>query len=119
MTLVLKIAADGTVSESPFTQAHEAAHAELEHTPVVTLHHPMFVSLTIGYVDDWGATNGSPLNEKAWALYGGSPIYGPMWVADDNLGDLDPEVVALLLGDTDWVGPEIRRSMDAFLRRGN
>lgn len=109
---VVRIDPDGTVTDVPGSDALAVASAEFEGmTDVVLLRHPQAEYRLVGIVHDWG-TLSLPLNRKAWWLYGGSPIYGPMYVADDDNAELDPEFVAMIQGD---VPAEMLARMDAFL----
>ena len=77
-----------------------------ESADVVTLSHPAFGGgeIGVGAINDWGRMDGLPLNVKAWALYGRSPIVGPMLVALDGSGASRPpfpsEVHDLLIDPT-------------------
>lgn len=66
------------------------------------------------YVHDWGKVIELPINRRAWALYGGSPIYGPAVLARDDELDLTLDVT-LLLAEEDFPGPEINAAMDDWL----
>lgn len=91
-----RIDVDGTVT-ARWTNALDAARAELTSTTVVSLSAPILPSshVWVGVLDDFGAAD-QPLNRKAWALYGRSPIYGPMYVAADGGSELPAEVVAII-----------------------
>jgi hypothetical protein len=67
------------------------------------------------WIDDWGKVNELPLNRRAWALYGGSPIYGTAVLAADD--DLPVAETAMeMLGRPDFPGPDLLATMDAWLR---
>ena len=115
---VLRIDPDGTVTDGG-PLALEAAKAEFgPTTDVVSLQNPICGSgrVTVGVSHDFGIREGLALNRKAWVLYGGSPIYGPMFVGDDDHRELDAHFVETLLGDTDWIGPRFNKIMDDFLK---
>lgn len=76
----------------------------------------------VGWVAEWGRIDRLPLNVKAWALYGRSPICGPMVVALDgepggNRQPLPELFVEALLSDRDWVTPELRANMRGALEQ--
>ena len=66
------------------------------------------------WVDDWGLTKDLPINRRAWALYGGSPIYGTAVLAADDQLPLDDWVVAMV-ADPEFPPPPIQRFMDKWL----
>lgn len=72
--------------------------------------------LHVLYVDDWGKVKDLPINRRAWALYGGSPIYGPAVLARDDQLDMTLDVT-MLLAEDDFPGPEINAAMDHWLER--
>lgn len=118
---VLSIDPDGTVTAlngDPMVMAR-AEFNDL--TTVVTLHHPLTGfgegRICVGWIHDFGAVIPLPVNRKAWILYGGSPIYGTMFVAADDRGPLDEEFVRVLLSDEDWIGPEFNAAMDDWLSK--
>jgi hypothetical protein len=64
---------------------------------VVTCTSPLLPpGVYVGAIDDWGLAKNLPVNMKAWALYNRSPIFGPMYFADDNGADLPDDVLAML-----------------------
>lgn len=93
--LCLRIDPDGTVIEYTDPDLLGLAHAEFEETDVVVLRSPWYDERVlpdgapplVGVIYDWGRDLGLPLNVKAWALYGRSPICGPMWIALDSEDD--------------------------------
>lgn len=114
MTAAVLLSPDGTVRE--YTDLRQAKTEFAENYEVVSLHHPMFAStLHVGMVGAYSALDGSELNRKAWALYGGSPIYGPMLMFPDDGTSIAAEVATALLGN-EWLTPDIEASMDAWLR---
>lgn len=66
------------------------------------------------YIDDWGKTNERPINRRAWALYGGSPIYGLAVLAADDQAPIDPAIIELVTG-ADFPPPEVLALMDDWL----
>lgn len=85
----IRIEPDGTVYDLD-DNAVLAAHDEFKHTTVVTCSCPMLPVIPgdvpwVMVVDDFGAQD-APLNRKAWALYGRSPIYGVAFVGRDDDG---------------------------------
>lgn len=70
--------------------------------------------LHVLHIDDWGKTKELPLNRKAWALYGGSPIYGLAVLSADSGGPLDQHVVTLV-SDDEFPDPATRAAMDQWL----
>jgi hypothetical protein len=65
------------------------------------------------HIDDWGATKRLPINRRAWALYGGSPIYGLAVLSCDVGFPIDDEILALVA--TDFPPADVLRIMDAWL----
>jgi hypothetical protein len=84
----LRIDPDGTIKHFAGS-AMDAAYTEIEACSVVTCRAPVIPEhlLMVGVIDDFGA-DGLPINMKAWALYGRSPIFGPMWFGSDVDGDV-------------------------------
>jgi hypothetical protein len=84
-------------------------------TDVVVLAAPFLPpGLYVGFIHDWGKVIGLPLNRPAWALYGRSPIFGPMFVKRDDDGPLDPALCDMLeQGAIPSLDTE--RAMDAWL----
>lgn len=64
----------------------------------------------VGAVHQWSRVEGFPLNVKAWALYGRSPLCGPVFIAHDGDGvDRDPLPdwwIDEIAGDPDWIPEE-------------
>lgn len=118
MTKVLRIDPDGTVTVldgDPMKMANDEFGGQ---TTVVTLHHPLVGRhVTVGWIHDFGAVIPLDVNRKAWILYGGSPIHGTMFVADDNRAPLDDEFVQMLLSDEDWIGDDYNAAMDDWLAK--
>jgi hypothetical protein len=93
MTKVIRIDTAGEVTRLEGGDLLRLAHEEFEATDVVACHiapiledymPPMFVMV----IDDFGAED-MPINYKAWALYGRSPIYGNAYFAYDASSDAD------------------------------
>lgn len=104
-------------------------------TGVITLHHPLFAEhdhdprpVYIAYVHDNAVAHYNAgderfrLNETAWALYGGSTIYGPVVVARD-LGSISDrptvrpmavDVANLILESTAWITDDMRARMHSL-----
>lgn len=70
--------------------------------------------LHVLHVDDWGATKRLPVNRRAWALYGGSPIHGVAVLSADDGGAIESWVLELVEA-RDFPPPEINAHMDTFL----
>lgn len=65
------------------------------------------------HIDDWGKTKGLPINRRAWALYGGSPIYGTAVLSADDGGPIDEALIELI--SSDFPPPEVHVTMDLWL----
>lgn len=76
--------------------------------PFPSLHVP-----TVMCVHEWGRLLRLPVNVKAWAMYGRSPLCGPVWVALDGCVDELPEtwIAAVRHPAAKWVHP---RAVDAM-----
>lgn len=79
-------------------------------------------ALFVGWVAEWGRVNRLPLNIDAWALYGRSPICGPMLVALDGVpggqrDPLPPSFVDALMSSREWVPAELKATMRALLEQ--
>lgn len=82
---------------------------------VITCHHPALTGRThVLFLGDFSALDGSPLNRRAWALYGGSPVHGTVVLAADDRQPLDPDVVALVTSDG-FPDPDLCAVMDRWL----
>lgn len=62
----------------------------------------------VAVVDEWGRSKGLPVNVKAWALYGRSPLVGPVFLAFDSASDgrwplPDEWITAMERPWQDWV----------------
>lgn len=88
MTKVIRIDTAGEVTRLEGGDLLHLAHEEFTTTDVVACHlapilqehlPPTFVMV----IDDFGAED-MPINYKAWALYGRSPIYGNGYFAYDS-----------------------------------
>ncbi len=121
---VLRIDPDGTVfavstQRGGYRYAANAAQKEggIESIDIVTLRNPILGrGVFVGAIDDRGATHDPPLpvNRKAWALYGRSPIHGPMWLANDDNEPLDTMLIDMLTGD-EWINDELDNAMNKYL----
>lgn len=83
------------------TPANETARLvignELE---VVTVRYPVFAHWNyVMYIDDFGAIKELPLNVKAWALYGGSPIFGVAVLGEGDYTVLLDDYLQLIESD--------------------
>lgn len=97
------------------TPGATVAHELLGDTEVVTLRHPAMPPRShVMWVGALSALDGSPLNRRAWALYGGSPIFGTAVVASDTGDDVEP-LFDLVIDDA-FPGAEIDTTMTEWLR---
>lgn len=104
----LRIDPDGSVTASDLAPL-AAATAERDHLTVVVCAAPFLPNDTIwvGVLDDFGAAD-LPLNRKGWALYGRSPLYGPVFFGADDDRNIPVDVAAMLRRDLeDWPIPEL------------
>lgn len=94
--MTVRIDPDGSVTEVP-GKALDCGHDAFGHCTVVHCTCPLLPEhrLWVGIVDDFGAQD-QPLNRKAWALYGRSPIYGTMFLGRDDGGSITPALIAVL-----------------------
>lgn len=100
MTYVIRIETNGDVirMDDSITDLTGVAERALAATvDVVTLHLNAVTPFPgggdpylVGVVDGWGRSKGMPVNLKAWALYGRSPLCGPCFVAYDTDGPSRP-----------------------------
>jgi hypothetical protein len=95
-----------------------AAQAAAELIPgpltVVTCHHPNLDRTYVLFLGDFSAVDGSPLNRRGWALYGGSPLYGMCVMGADDRDPIDPEVIDMVT-DEAFPPPELTAAMDRWL----
>lgn len=72
----------------------------------------------VGVIDDWGMTKRRPINWKAWALYGRSPIYGPMVVKPDSPAETIPDdfVKRIAAPIEEWVDEAVLTRMHNIVR---
>lgn len=121
MTKIVRIDPDGSVHDIDGENLIAAARAAFETIDIVTCRAPFYDGFLVGAIDDWGRTKGMPLNRKAWAAYGRSPIYGPMFLAHDqdeagHRVHLDDALVALLHQPLDEiVRPEVLARMQELI----
>lgn len=90
---------------------------------VVVLHAPMLPTAAdpwVGFIDDWGMVKHRPINMKAWALYGRSPIYGPMVLRNDDPSTPIPaEFIRMICLDVEsWVPFDTLHRMYDIVREG-
>lgn len=120
LTYTLRIDPDGTCTrDARLSGARDLALVGADSLDVISLRAPFlresFASNElVAYIDDWGRTKGLPLNRKAWALYGRSPVYGPVWVKDDHDAILSPKLIALI-ESADFPSDEVGELMDQWL----
>lgn len=81
---------------------------------VAKCHHPDLDRVYVLFLGDFSALDGSPLNRRAWALYGGSPIYGMCVLGADDREPIAEHVVDMVTSD-DFPGPELIAAMDQWL----
>jgi hypothetical protein len=116
-TYALRIEPSGEVLRYDEPCGDDLARYEFgDQIDVVTLRAPIIPEghLLVGFIHDWGRTLGHALNRKAWALYGGSPIYGTMFVQSDEREPLDAEFCDFVVSDA--ILPEAMIvHMDAWL----
>lgn len=115
---------DGSVSSDPDVVA--ALRTELDQagtdvvvlaSPIMAAHHSLDIPW-VGIIDDWGATKELPINRKAWALYGRSPIHGPMIVKNDLSMPIDPDFIAMIASPIEeWVDERVLVNMDRIIVR--
>lgn len=122
MTTYLLISPDDTIDADAVVVAEFQKAIYHEGSTVVTLRSPVVAPWDdpndplVGWIYDWGKVMGLPVNLKAWALYGRSPIYGPMLVASDHRRPLDPEFIAMLGRPIEgWVPAEAFANMTRIL----
>lgn len=122
MATIIRIDPDGTITDIEGSDILAVAQPVFDSIDVVTCRAPIFQGSLVGVIDDWGRVNGLPLNRKAWACYGRSPIFGPMFLAHDQDDDghrepLDPALIALLRLPVESIVPaHIITLMDEVLR---
>jgi hypothetical protein len=111
----LRIDPDGTVLRFDTATAMNLANAEFDYQcDVVTLRAPFFPEddIHVGFVHDFGAMNGMPINRVAWSCYGRSPVFGPMYVQNDERTPIDPAIIATIEAG---VPADLAVVMDAWL----
>lgn len=68
----------------------------------------------VGWIFDWGRVEGMPINRKAWALYGRSPLFGPVVIACDSGRPIPDRVIDMIGQPIDtWVPDDVRAKMTA------
>jgi hypothetical protein len=88
MTKIIRISTDGEITRLEGGDMIAASHEEFSHSSVVVCRDaPILAEFSSGLfvmvIDDFGAED-MPLNPKAWALYGRSPIFGTAFFAYDS-----------------------------------
>lgn len=128
-TATIRIDPDGTVERldaRTFTELREVATATLatDSLSVELLgrcneYSLSLTGLCIAVIDDWGATKGLPVNAKAWALYGRSPLVGPVFVGldsnDDGTRDDLPDEFIDLIASPEFPPSDLRERMAAWV----
>lgn len=102
--MTLRIDIDGSVTAVEGTAADAAREEFNDLTTVVVCGAPMLPHGTwVLHLDDFGAQD-LPVNPKAWALYGRSPIFGPVYFSADGGGHIPPSLVKMLTSPIEeWV----------------
>lgn len=118
------IPVDGVVDDDRHRVELATRVLEAGGTTVVTLRSPLAevhwlaprVPL-VGIIDDWGAMRDNPIvNYKAWALYGGAPLFGTMVVASDDGKPLPHEFVEMVMAPIEeWVPAPVLARMRAII----
>lgn len=130
MTTYVKIDPDGAVTTEA-TVIAEFERLMLNEGEVVILGSPLLAPYRdnqtdpyVGYVHEWGAVHGGPgngpmpINRKAWALYGRSPIHGPILVVRDLRGPLPDEFIEMVSKPIEeWVTGDILARMNSIIEQ--
>lgn len=136
MTWVIRIDTDGNVERCQGAHLVEEARAhfrlldllsppEVEVVSLRMVSHPSHPIVypgcvpLVGAVHQWSRVEGFPVNVKGWAIYGYSPLCGPVFVARDGDGvnrpALDDEWIDTLAEDgamiPTWVPAELEDHM--------
>jgi len=115
MTRSLSIPPEGPVmvsEEEPDALARQLLRTDKLH--VVTARALGRDWLHVMHIDDYGATKPLPINRRAWALYGGSPIHGLAVLSADDGGPIDDEVIEMV-SSTAFPTPEVLAHMERWL----
>lgn len=107
--MTLRIDPDGTI-QTLDGDVFTCARAEFKFTSVLHCRAPFLDdgshAVYVGIIEDFSAQD-MPLNRKAWALYGGSPIYGPMFFGRDETGYVTGEIADMVRSPiTEWRIPD-------------
>lgn len=138
MTWVLRLDTDGTVTRCAGAHLVEEARAhfrlldllsppEVDVCPLAAVRHPSHpVHLVAPWplvmcVHQWSTLEGFPVNVKAWALYGRSPILGPAFVAFDGVDTIrsplpDEWVHRVMAPWLVWVPSHVLLDMETIAR---
>lgn len=102
MTITIRIDPDGGTER--FDTEPLMTH-DFDASDVVTCRAPMLPDneIFVGIVHDFGALD-LEQNPKAWLLYGGSPIWGPMFFGTDSGRPLSDELIAFIESPIDEWG---------------
>lgn len=66
------------------------------------------------HIDDWGRAKGLALNRRAWALYGGSPVYGTAVLSTDSGQPLERRTISAVTAPG-FPGSSTNAAMDRWL----
>ena len=109
---VILLDVDGTVTPLSESDPHKAARQHVpEGVTVYSCHSPIgapeqfpsFDGPLIGMTGEWAHTDTPTVNIKAWALYGRSPICGPVILAFDDRRPFTSEWLEKLSGPIEGV----------------
>lgn len=121
-TKAVLIRPDGTVIATESLAEAERSRLEMVGSSVVMLRSPLARHFGgdpvpyVGWVDEYGEVKQLPVNRKAWALYGRSPIYGTMVVRNDLHTNLQPGFINTITKPIeDWVDVDVLVRMEEIL----
>lgn len=78
---------------------------------------PSTTAPTVFALHEWGRLLRLPVNRKAWALYGRSPLVGPVWVATDDRAPLSDRWIEIISRPIEqWVPADVLQAMTRVLR---
>lgn len=122
MTTIILLDTDGTVTELDDTDPFVAAevHVAPQSTvfscsspPGAPPEFPTFDGPLVGFTAEWAYRETPTVNVKAWALYGRSPIAGPVILTYDDRRPFDTEWLDRLAGDIPGLRLSAMRSIAA------
>lgn len=100
MTATVRIDPDGSTHRLDDRYVLHHARAAWPEIDIVTLQNPVFDPHTfVGIVEDY-SYKARPLNMKGWVLYGGTPLYGTVYVGRDDSRPIALDVLSWL--DQEW-----------------